>query len=150
MRRRIESSIRTALVLYICSLPSCAPTDNVKQAEAEVDQFHQRWNEQYFTRIYNDAHIEFRNVQSAQKTIGQLQHNRNFYGNFKSGTQQSVKFSPQGPDKEITLDYQSVYDRGTASEVFTFRITKGKPLLRNYRMVPGSAAKPQTAEAKRK
>ena len=126
-----------ALLLYIYVLPSCAPKDAVKQSEAEVDRFHQRWNQSYFTAVYNDSHTDFRIAQTPQLTIAQLQHNRNFFGVFKSGTQRSAEIVSKQSDKDIILNYQSVYDHGTANEVFTFRMTDGKPLLMKYRMTPG-------------
>jgi hypothetical protein len=140
MKKR-EACIRTALVLYICILPGCAPKDDLKQSEAEVDRFHQRWNQSYFTAVYNDADSHFRTAQTPQLTIAQLQHNRNFFGAFKSATQRSAKITSEQSEKDITLDYQCEYEHGTASELFVFRMTDGKPLLMKYFMSPGSDAK---------
>ena len=132
-----------ALALYTCVLAGCGPkqVDDLKQSEAEVDLFHQRWNNSYFTGVLNDAHINFRTAQNQQLTIAQLQHNRKFYGTFKSTTRRRANISSADSEKDITLDYQSTYEHGTAGEKFKFRMTGGKPLLMNYKMLPGSATK---------
>ena len=137
MRRPFHNTIGIALALYTCVLASCAPKDDVKQSETEVDRFHQRWDQLDFTGIFNDAHINFRTAQTPQLTIAQLQHNRNYFGRFKSATHQNANVSSANSEKDVSLNYQSVYERGTANEVFTFRITRGRPLLMNYKMLPG-------------
>lgn len=129
------------LALYTCVLAGCGAKDDLKQPEAEVDLFHKRWNNAYFTGVYNDAHVNFRTAQSSQLTIGQLQHNRKFYGTFKSATRRRVNINSADSEKDITLDYESIYEHGTASEEFKFRMTNGKPLLMNYKMLPGSRDK---------
>jgi hypothetical protein len=35
------------------------------------------------------------------------------------------------------VEYRSVYERGTAAEMFVFKVTAGKPLLAKYAMSPG-------------
>jgi hypothetical protein len=135
----LQSSIRIALGLGVFVLSSCAPKDDVKKSEAEVDTVHQHWNEGEFATVYNDAHIDFRTAQSSQKTLWQLQHNRRFYGAFKSATQRSANMSSANSVKDITLTYGCVYENGNASESFTFRMTDGKTLLTKYTMTPERA-----------
>jgi hypothetical protein len=135
--KKCGACIGTALFASIWFLPACAPKDDVKQSEAEIDRFHQRWDQSYFTAIYNDADIDFRAAQAPQLTIAELQHNRNFLGAFKSAAQQSANIVPKESGKEITLEYHSVYERGTAAEMFVFKVAGGKPLLEKYSMSPG-------------
>ena len=138
VKKRFERFILTALLLCTSGLPGCAPKDNVKQSEGAVDRFHQLWNESYFTAVYNNAHPGFRAAQAPQQTIAQLEYNRRFFGTFKSATRNSANTKSENSEKDITLDYQSTYEHGTAREVFTYRMTDGKPLLMNYKMLPSS------------
>ena len=138
MKRRMRGSIRIAVLLGTCMLTNCAPEakDDVKTAQEEVDLFHKRWNNQYFTGVYNDAHSNFRAARSAQSIIGMLQHNRNFFGAFKSAKQENVNIGSENSSKAITFTYESAYEHGNAAETFTFWITAGKPLLAKYNMTP--------------
>jgi hypothetical protein len=136
MKNRFHRFIGAAAILYGLALVSCGPKDDVKASEAEVDRFHERWNQSYFTAVYNDAHTDFRVAKPPQQTIAMLQHNRSFFGTLKSATQQSAKITWEHSEKNITLNYECVYEHGKAAEVFGYRITDGKPLLAKYFMTP--------------
>ncbi len=145
MKKQVPGIIRMALLLGSCILTNCAPKeDDVRTSQAEVDLFHKRWNNEYFSAVYNDAHPDFRAVRPSQTTIGVLQHNRRYYGNFKSAKQQNVNIGSERSAKAITFTYESTYEHGKATEVFTFWMTNGKPLLARYHMTPETAdgAKP--------
>ena len=150
MKNGSQNFIGAALILIAFVFPSCAPKDDVKKSEAEVDRFHQRWNQWDFTGVYNNAHGDFRSAQDPQKTIWQLKHNRNFYGAFKSATQKSMNVSSEHSEKDITFKYSCGYEHGNATEAFTFRMTGGKPLLMKYGMTPENVAKGEAEELKRK
>jgi hypothetical protein len=122
---------QVTILIAVC-LTGCAPKDDVKKAEAEVDVFHERWNKWDFTGVYNDAHAGFRSAQDPQKSIAQMQYARKMYGAWKSATQSSMNVSEKDSQKDVTLQYNSVYEHGATSEGFTFRMTGGKPLLLNY------------------
>ena len=78
-----------AALASVIGLSGCGLKQNTKAAEAEVDRFHQRWNADEFKAVYDEAHINFRNSQSADVTIGTLQGVKHNYGAFKSATRRS-------------------------------------------------------------
>jgi len=143
--------MRAALVLVVVVLSACAPKDDTKKAEAEVDRFHQRWNQWDFTGVYNDAHKNFRAAQNPQTTISQLQSSRKLYGAFKSAKTRGMEITFEHSEKDIVLKYDCVYEHGAAAEAFSYRMTAGKPLLVSYYILsPERAARFDAEEAKRK
>ena len=84
----------------------------IKQNESSRgrgDRFHQRWNADEFKAIYDEAHANFRNTQSADVTIGTLQGVKRNYGAFKSATRRSWGFSSDNGVTDVRLKYDSVY-----------------------------------------
>lgn len=125
----------------------CGVKQNTKAAEAEVDRFHQRWNADEFKAIYDEAHANFRNSQSADVTIGTLQGVKHNYGAFKSATRRSWGFSSDDGVSDVKLKYDSAYEKGSAVEAFVYRISGDKALLVSYDiMTPENAKKHEEAE----
>lgn len=136
-----------AAIVLVLGLAGCGLKQNTKAAEAEVDRFHQRWNADEFKSIYDEAHANFRNSQSAEVMIGTLQGVKRNYGAFKSTMRRSWGFSSDNGVSDVKLKYDSAYENGSAVEAFVFRMSGDKPLLVSYDiMSPESAKKHEEAE----
>jgi len=128
-------------------LSGCGLKQNTKAAEAEVDRFHQRWNADDFKAVYDEAHANFRNSQSADVTIGTLQGVKRNYGAFKSATRRSWGFNSDNGVTDVKLKYDSTYENGSAVEAFVYRMSGDKALLLSYDiMTPENAKKHEEAE----
>jgi hypothetical protein len=135
-----------ALVLAL-GQAGCGLKQNTKAAEAEVERFHQRWNADDFKAVYDEAHANFRNSQSADATIGTLQGVKRNYGAFKSATRRSWGFSTDNGMTNVKLKFDSAYENGTAVEAFVYRMSGDKALLVSYDiMTPENAKKHEEAE----
>ena len=131
----------------VLGFSGCGLKQNTKAAEAEVDRFHQRWNADEFKAIYDEAHMNFRNSQSADIMIGTLQGVKRNYGAFKSATRRSWGFSSDNGVTDVKLKYDSAYENGAAVEAFVYRMSGDKALLLSYDiMSPESAKKHEEAE----
>jgi hypothetical protein len=140
----LSAGVGLTLVL---GLSGCGLKQNTKAAEAEVDRFHQRWNADEFKAIYDEAHANFRNTQSADVTIGTLEGVKRNYGAFKSTTRRSWGFSSDNGVTNVKLKYDSAYENGSAVEAFVYRMSGDKALLVSYDiMSPESAKKHEEAE----
>ena len=104
----MKHSLLLAGVAFVLILGAsgCGLKQNTKAAEAEVDRFHQRWNAEDFKAIYDEAHANFRNSQSADVTIGTLQGVKHNYGAFKSATRRSWGFSSDDGVTNVKLKYR--------------------------------------------
>src|SRR5256885_11261164 len=113
-RRLLDAAVLIAFVLS-----GCGPKDDVQKAEAEVDKFHQHWNEWEFAAIYNEAHSGLRAVQSPDRIIATYKNSRKLRGAFKSAKKRSVDVDMNQPEKDITLWYDVFYENGSGVEMFT-------------------------------
>lgn len=149
---RLESIKHSLLFVAVViglvgGLSGCGLKQNTKVAEAEVDRFHQRWNADEFKAVYDEAHANFRNSQSADVTIGTLQGVKRNYGAFKSATRRSRGFSSDNGVTDVKLKYDSAYENGSAVEAFVYRMSGDKALLVSYDiMTPENAKKHDEAE----
>ena len=136
-----------AACALVLGLSGCGLKQNTKAAEAEVERFHQRWNADEFKALYDEAHANFRNSQSADATIGTLQRVKRNYGAFKSATRRSWGFSSDNGVTDVKLKYDSAYENGSAVEAFVYRMSGDKALLVSYDiMTPENAKKHEEAE----
>jgi hypothetical protein len=142
-----SSLIAGAALALVFGLSGCGLKQNTKAAETEVERFHQRWNADEFKAIYEEAHANFRNSQSADITIGTLQGVKYNYGIFKSATRRSWGFSSDNGVTDVKLKYDSAYEKGSAVEAFVYRMSGDKALLVSYDiMSPENAKKHEEAE----
>jgi hypothetical protein len=145
LRLVLRSTISAVLLLGISG---CGVAKNTKVAETEVDRFHQRWKANEFQAVFDDAHMQFRAAQPAEKMTAILQSVKQNYGELKSTKKRSWGFSSDKGVDDIRLSYDSVFDHGSAVEDFTFRMAGDRALLLAYDiMTPETAAK---REAKQK
>jgi hypothetical protein len=137
-----------AALALILALSGCGLKKDTKAAEAEIDRFHKHWNADEFQAVYDEAHADFRNSQSADATAATLKRVKGNYGDFKSATKRSWGFSSDHGVTNITLKYDSAYDRGSAVETFIYRMAADKPLLVSYDIMSPETAKKREAEEK--
>jgi len=131
----------------LLGLSGCGLKQNTKAAEAEVDRFHQHWNADEFKAIYDGAHANFRNSQSADVTIRTLEGVKHNYGAFKSASRRSWGFNSDNGVTDVKLKYDSAYEKGSAVEAFLYRMSGDKALLVSYDiMTPENAKKHEEAE----
>jgi hypothetical protein len=135
------AALALALVLSGCGLKK-----DTKAAESEVDRFHQHWNANAFRAVYDEAHMNFRNAQSADQTVATLERVKRNYGAFKNTTKRSWGFSSDNGMTDIKLKYDSTYEHGSAVEAFVYRMTGEKPLLVSYDIMSPETAKKREAE----
>lgn len=139
--------IAVAAIALVLGLSGCGLKQNTKTAETEVDRFHQHCNADEFKAVYDEAHANFRNSQSAEVVIGTLQGVKHNYGAFKSATRRSWGFSSDNGVTDVRLKYDSAYANGSAVEAFVYRMSGDKALLLSYDiMTPENAKKHEEAE----
>lgn len=125
----------------VLGLSGCGADEQATVADGEVDSFHKLWNAGEFEAVYDDAHVNFRNSQTDEEAVAKLERMKRSYGQFKSATRKSVTFSSDQNTPDLTLNYESVYEQGSAVEVFVYRITGKQALLVSYDIMSPEAAK---------
>lgn len=141
-----SSLLAGAAIVLVLGLPGCGLKKDTKAAEAEADRFHKHWNAGEFQAVYDEAHMNFRNAQTADQTIATLERVKRNYGAFKSTTKRSWGFSSDNGVTDIKLKYDSTYEHGSAVEAFVYRMAGEKPLLVSYDIMSPETAKKREAE----
>lgn len=141
-----SSLLAGAAIALLLGLSGCGLKKDTKAAEAEVDRFHKHWNAGEFQAVYDEAHLNFRNAQTADQTIATLERVKRNYGAFKNTTQRSWGFSSDNGLTDIKLKYDSAYEHGSAVEAFVYRMSGDKPLLVSYDIMSPETAKKREAE----
>ena len=107
------------LVLSRLSLHLGYVDDDKKQVVRLIEQFHERMNSQQFDEIYNDAHYVFRKSLGREEFIRHMQETRMRYGSFTSLTSSKVNVIIGAP-VQIRAAYNSTFEKGEATELFSF------------------------------
>ncbi|HEV2842735.1 MAG TPA: hypothetical protein VGW39_15540 [Chthoniobacterales bacterium] len=143
-----SSLLAGAAVGLVLGLSGCGLKKDTKAAEAEVDRFHKHWNAGEFKAVYDEAHINFRNSQTADQTVATLERVKRNYGAFKSAARSSWGFNSDNGVTDVKLKYDSAYDNGSAVEAFVYRMSGDKPLLVSYDIMSPETAKKREADEK--
>jgi len=118
-----------AVVLLECATLTVACTrmgDAKAQAESAIERFHQHFNNQEFSAIYDGADAAFKKAGSEAQLTEFLRPYRSRVGAFERVPQSGqwlVNWSTSGTYVTITED--SVFSQGTARETFVWRIDGG-------------------------
>ena len=122
------------------------PDKGTTAAEGEVERFHRLWNADEFKAVYDDAHEKLRKSQTAEEYVAKLEQVKGNYGAFKSTKKRRSGVSSDKNENIIKLSYDSTYERGSAVEVFAYRMTTYRALLYSYDIMSPEEAKKQEAE----
>ncbi len=101
-----------------------------------IAQFHERMNAQHFEEIYDDAHPAFRNALNKQEWLRHMQETREQYGLFKAARSSKINVV-MGAPVQIRAAYYSTFDKGEATELFSFAREGHKVQLLIYGISPG-------------
>ena len=107
-----------------------------KLAVKLIEQFHERMNTGHFEEIYDDAHPAFKNALNKQDWIGRMQETREQYGLFKMVGSSKVSVL-MGAPVQIRAACYSTFDKGQATELFSFAREGDKIPLLIYGISPG-------------
>jgi hypothetical protein len=123
---------RLTMLAMAAVFAACSASANTKQAEAAVQQFHDLLDDGKSTAIYESAGDDLKRVSSEQQFVPLLDAVHRKLGQTKTATRSgwNVNYSTSG--NFITLNYQTVYAEGDASEQFVYRMVGDKPILVGY------------------
>jgi hypothetical protein len=109
--------------------------DDKRQTAKLIEQFHERMNTGQFDEIYADAHPAFRKSLTAQEWLHHMADAREQYGKFE--TMRSSRFNViMGAPVQIRAAYTSTFEKGEATELFSFAREGNKVQLLIYGISP--------------
>ena len=134
---RIKRGIWPALlVVLIAFTSSCSIGKGKELGEGGVAQFHARFNADQYKEIYAQADEAFRKAAVETDAVDLFAAIHKKYGAVKQATQNgwNVSSTPQGT--MVSLEYNTEFTEGTATEKFVFRVNDDKATLFNYNVAP--------------
>jgi hypothetical protein len=126
----VGNSTRAVLVLTLglAVVVSCGALQDRGAAEAAVDRFHVLFNEASDSVIYNEADPELRRSMTVPAFAVLLRSMHRDLGIFK----QARRTGLDAEKEKVSLVYDSEFERGRATERFTYTIRQAKAYLVAY------------------
>jgi len=123
---------RLTILATAAVFAACSASADTKQAEVAVEQFHDLLDSGQSSAIYESAGDDLKRVSPEQQFVPLLDAVHRKLGQTKTATRSgwNVNYSTSG--NFITLNYQTVYSEGQASEQFVYRMMGSKPILVGY------------------
>jgi hypothetical protein len=127
---------RSALLLTVAAIFSvfagCSVSEDTKQAEAAVQNFHDLLDSGQSGAIYESTGEELKKVSSQQEFVALLDAVHRKLGQTKTSVRNGWNVTHSTSGKFVTLTYQTVYAEGQASEQFVYRMDADRPILVGY------------------
>lgn len=118
----------------LLALAGCSIGKDVPLAEQQVTNFHKQLDGTQFEAIWQDSAQDLKNSGREASFMVFLDAVHRKLGAFRSGKQQGWNDQASTNGHFITLNYLSIFAKGTATENFVYRIQDGKALLAGYHL----------------
>lgn len=129
----MSSLFRTFLaVATLTILSACGLTKGKEIATKSVETFRQQFSESKFAEIYSAATPAFKASVNEANFTKFIQAVQRKLGAYKSSTQSGWKVNSINGTTSVVLNYDSVFEQGSAVETFTFIISGDSAVLQGY------------------
>lgn len=129
----MSSLFRTFLaVATLTILSACGLTKGKEIATKSVETFRQQFRESKFAEIYSAATPAFKASVNEANFTKFIQAVQRKLGAYKSSTQRGWKVNSINGTTSVVLNYDSVFEQGSAVETFTFIISGDSAVLQGY------------------
>ena len=108
-------------MLAVIGLAACNPIEVLDDASAEIDAFHQSWNDTNLDAIWNSTDPEFRNLVGRERTDLMVGDFREILGEVKSSEQVKFDINTDGAGTTVMVVMQTQFTSGEAEETFAYR-----------------------------
>lgn len=113
--------MRYLIAALILLLSACSGGEDLDSAEKAIDRFHSELNAGNFERIHENAAPEWKKASSKADMVQLFQAVRNKLGPFVSGKQNGWRVNYTTGGTFVLVLFESKYQKGDATETFTFR-----------------------------
>jgi len=113
-------------------LAGCSMSADTRLAEQAVVRFHEMLDAGQSDAIYSEAADELKKASTRQEFVALLDAVHRKLGDTRSSDQKGWNVNYQTSGAFVTLNYQTAYAKGNASEQFVYRLQDSKALLAGY------------------
>ncbi len=135
--RHLPTLRRVCTVLTVATLTACGGSERDKESAARaMDQFHARYNESEYGKIYDTAGPEFQEKNVRGDFLQRLAEVHHKLGDYRTCDRRSWETNLFGADTRVTLHYRTTFTAGEADEEFIYTVAGARATLRVYRIEP--------------
>jgi hypothetical protein len=134
--------VRFALIFSLLLVASCSSGENLAASDQAVTRFHDQFNASAFDQAYTESDTAMKTAMTQPNFDKFLRWIHTRLGNFRGGrrTGWTVNYNTAGT--YTTVQYESQFDRGTATETFVLANTGGNARMVNVHwdsplLIPG-------------
>lgn len=124
--------VRWGVVAALIALAGCTMGSELPATQAALDTFHAQLNAGSFDAIYQGSSNDMKQASTENSIVKLLGAVHRKLGTFRSGKLQGWNENYNTSGHFVMVGYAATYDRGVASETFTYRIDKGAPVLAGF------------------
>jgi hypothetical protein len=131
--------IQTKIFCVICALATllmaaCSAEEHIARADREVTAFHKKFNAGDFAMIYDSSSDEFKQSARKEDMVKFFESVRSKLGDITSTKKLDWHLNYQPSDTIVTLNYETQFSKGIATEVFMYRVKDQNVILAGYRI----------------
>jgi hypothetical protein len=119
-------------ILLVVGLAACSVSADTERAEQAIQHFHERLDAGQSAAIYDAAAEDLKAVSTQSDFVAFLDAVHRKLGLSKSSSQKGWNVNYGTSGKFITLNYETAFAEGQATEQFLYRLSDGKALLAGY------------------
>lgn len=119
-------------MLAVIGLAACNPIEVLDDASAEIEAFHQSWNDTNLDAIWDSTDPEFKKLVGRERTDLMVGDFREILGKMKSSEQVKFNVKTDGAGTTVLVVMQTQFTNGKAEETFAYRKRENGMRLLNY------------------
>jgi hypothetical protein len=131
--QRVRHAVLLSLLVLLCA---CSTSADLKQAEQAIERFHQQLDAGQSADIYEAASDDLKKAAAHDDLVRFLDEVHRKFGDTKSSSRKSWNVNHTTSGEFITLNYETTFAEGKASEQFLFRVSATDAALAGYHMGP--------------
>lgn len=113
-------------------LGGCSMKEDMAAGDKAIASFHRDLDAGQFQKVWAESAPDMKGASRQERLTALLDAVHRKLGRFRNGNRIGFNDNVSGAGHMLTINYQSNYEKGAATEQFVFRIDAGRALLGGY------------------
>lgn len=110
----------------------CHYSEGLEATDKAVAQFHERFNNKEFEKIFDEASTEFRELYDKKRVLRDFDKIHEYLGKVKDTERKGWAVDSEPFGLEVTANFETGFERGSAKEKFVFLVGEDRTELMAY------------------
>jgi hypothetical protein len=128
----MSKRVRIAVFLIALLFANCAAANDNASALEGIEQFHNRFNKQEFSEIYNESDSAVKTAMSKEEFIESMKAMREGQGRVIKTEVLATGYDSSPDARSVKILMLVTFEKGQAKEEFLYHITGDKAFLAGY------------------